>query len=220
VTLTPQGVIITGNGTQVGFLMTDLMNAAANINHNITGPPYITEAPSSVIITPDAATSFTVEIYSELAVTYQWYVSSNQGSSWSPLSNAGVYSNVTTATMNISNAAGLSNYYYQCTVTGTLGSTNSGVAILSEIITQPSNASVTHPAAASFSVNVVGDSPFGYQWVSNSGIITNGGVYSNATTNTLNISNSTGLNGFTYKVVITGKKGETANSNSATLTVS
>jgi hypothetical protein len=220
VILTSQGLIITGNGTNVGFLMTDLMNAAANINPKITGPPYVSVQPNSVITTPNAATSFSIQIYSELASTYQWEISSNSGSTWANVSNGGVYSNATTATLNISNVSGLTSDYYRCVITSSLGSSNSNPGILSEIVTQPSNSTVTHPAAASFTLNVVGDSPFSYQWVSNAGIITNGGVYSNATTNGLNISNSTGLNGYTFKCVIVGKNGETANSNIATLTVS
>ena len=219
VTLTPQGLLITGNGANVGFLMTDLMNAAANINPQITGQPYVSSSPESVIESIHAPTSFTVEIYSELPATYQWQVSANAGSTWANLAATGVYSNVTALTMNISNVSGLTSNYYRCLATSTLGTAASNAAILSEITTQPSDASVTHPAATSFSLVVAGDSPFSFQWSSNAGILTNGLVYSNVTTNTLDISTSQGLNGYTFWCVIKGAQGETANSNVATLTV-
>jgi hypothetical protein len=62
-----------------------------------------------------------------------------------------------------------------------------------------------------------------YQWQENSGSgfvnITNGGVYSNATTATLTITGATaGMSGYTYRLVATGP-GASATSNAATLTV-
>jgi hypothetical protein len=62
-----------------------------------------------------------------------------------------------------------------------------------------------------------------YQWQENSGSgfvnITNGGVYSNATTATLTITGATaGMSGYTYRLVAAGPGGS-ATSNAATLTV-
>jgi hypothetical protein len=76
------------------------------------------------------------------------------------------------------------------------------------ITTQPSAASVTAPAAATFGVVVSVPAGATYQWQQKTGAaayanIANGGVYSTATTATLNISNSTGLNGVKYRCVIT-----------------
>lgn len=93
--------------------------------------------------------------------------------------------------------------------------------------TQPSSATVTAPAAASFTVaaTVTNGATRSYQWQVKVGAaaftnITNGGVYSNATTATLNISNSTGLNGNQYRCVVSATGGAVSvNSNSATLTV-
>ena len=93
--------------------------------------------------------------------------------------------------------------------------------------TQPSNASVTAPAAAQFVVAASTD-PLGgtltYQWQEDSGSgfanITNGGVYSGATTNTLDISDSTGLDGYEYRVVVSNSGASTSvTSNAVTLTV-
>jgi hypothetical protein len=92
------------------------------------------------------------------------------------------------------------------------------------ISTNPSNASVTAPAATSFVVAATGAT--NYQWQVRLAAggqytnITNGGVYSTATTATLNISNSTGLNGNRYRcVVLNTTAGASATSTSALLTV-
>lgn len=80
------------------------------------------------------------------------------------------------------------------------------------IATKPANVTVTAPAVAAFSV-VAGISTGGgvlsYQWqkstAPNGSVfvdVVNGGVYSNATTNSLSISNSTGLNNIKYRVVV------------------
>lgn len=91
--------------------------------------------------------------------------------------------------------------------------------------TQPSGANVTAPAAASFNVVVTPSSGATYQWQVKVGAaayvnVTNAGVYSNATTATLNISDSTGLSGNKYRVVVTNAAGTaTVTSKPATLTV-
>jgi|GEM_PF-1834876 len=63
-----------------------------------------------------------------------------------------------------------------------------------------------------------------YQWQVNTGSgfgnISNGGVYSNATTSTLNITGATAaMNGYTYRCVATGSASPTATSTAGTLTV-
>lgn len=76
------------------------------------------------------------------------------------------------------------------------------------ITTQPAASSVTAPAAASFTIVAAGTSPT-YQWqVRTGGVgsyanLTAAGVYSGGVTAaTLNISNSTGLNGNQYRCVV------------------
>ena len=76
------------------------------------------------------------------------------------------------------------------------------------VTTQPSASTVTAPAAATFTVVVSVPAGATYQWQQKTGSaayanISNGGVYSTATTATLNISNSTGLNGVKYRCVVT-----------------
>lgn len=94
--------------------------------------------------------------------------------------------------------------------------------------TQPSASSVTAPAGATFTVAATTNDggTLSYQWqISADGgttyaNITNGGVYSGATTATLTISNSTGLNSRRYRAVVSSTGGApSVNSNAALLTV-
>lgn len=78
------------------------------------------------------------------------------------------------------------------------------------ITTQPVNATVCSTGGvATFSVTAAGAGPFTYQWqVSSNGPwnnITNGGIYSGATTPALTITNPpASMNGYYYRVVING----------------
>lgn len=94
--------------------------------------------------------------------------------------------------------------------------------------TQPSAASVTAPAGATFTVAATTNDggTLSYQWqLSTDGgstytNVANGGVYSGATTATLTISNSTGLGGRLYRVVVSSTGGSpSVNSSAAVLTV-
>lgn len=70
---------------------------------------------------PGSATSFTVT--ADNACTYQWEVS-DDGTIFTPLVAAGVYSNVTTATLNISNVNTLNNKKYRVKISGANGQTS------------------------------------------------------------------------------------------------
>ena len=93
--------------------------------------------------------------------------------------------------------------------------------------TQPVAASVTPPGAAQFVV-AASTTPAGgtlaYQWQEDSGSgfgdITDGGIYSGATTDTLDLSDSTGLDGYEYRVVVSNSGASTSvTSDAVALTV-
>ena len=114
--------------------------------------------------------------------------------------------------------------------------TVSGVSVFGEYqiaevglnITQPASVSICNGNNASFIVATNGANPT-YQWQENSagtwGNISNGGVYSNATTTTLNLTSaSTTMNGYQYRCQITTTASAdcpaaTTPSDAATLTV-
>lgn len=96
------------------------------------------------------------------------------------------------------------------------------------ISAQPPNRSVTAPAATTFTVTATTNDggTLSYQWQistdggTNYSDVSNGGVYTGATTATLSISNSTGLNSRKYRVRVSSTGGSpTATSNAGTLTV-
>lgn len=93
------------------------------------------------------------------------------------------------------------------------------------ITTQPAPQIILTGANASFSVAATGTG-ITYQWQENTGSgfanITDGGVYSGATTNSLTITGATaGMNGYEYQCVVTGTSPcAPSTSNSALLTVS
>jgi hypothetical protein len=91
------------------------------VNGNITsyGLPVIVTHPVNKTIAKGQNTSFSVTA-SGSGLAYLWQVSTNGGSSYSDLANGGVYSNVTTATMNITGATlAMNGYLYKCRVSGT-----------------------------------------------------------------------------------------------------
>ncbi|GFO70066.1 hypothetical protein GMLC_36450 [Geomonas limicola] len=97
-------------------------------------------------------------------------------------------------------------------------------AVAPSISAQPANASVTLGGTASFSATATGSS-ITYQWQVDTGSgfsnLSDGSVYSGSTTSTLGIAGATlAMNGYAYRVVITGSVNPAATSNSATLTVS
>ncbi|WP_264544749.1 MULTISPECIES: beta strand repeat-containing protein [Flavobacterium] len=98
------------------------------------------------------------------------------------------------------------------------------VCVAPTITAQPSNRSICNNANTTFAVTATGAT--GYQWQVNTGSgftdIANGGVYSNATTNTLTITGATsGMNGYLYRcITYNGTITCFTNSSQATLTIS
>ena len=106
--------------------------------------------------------------------------------------------NVTTA------AAGT----YTLTVTDANGcvSTDVTTAVVNQtptITTQPQPATACVGSSAGFSITAIGTG-ISYQWKANGVNISNTGVYSGANTNTLSISDVTGLDGTMYQVIVSG----------------
>ena len=166
------------------------------------------------------------------SLTYQWQESTNGGGTWNNLVNAGIYSGVTTATMTINpTAASLNGYQYRCVINSSCSPLNSNVTTLvinsaPAITVQPSSITICAGNNATFSVTATGGGLI-YQWqesITGAGgpwnNITNGGVYSGATTATLTLTGvPVGMNSYQYRCVVTGVCPGTATSNPAILTV-
>lgn len=189
--------------------------------------PAIGTEPVAASVCEGSNTSFTLAA-TGTALTYQWQV--NSGSSWSDLTNTGVYSNTTTNTLNITAAtAGMNTYQYRCVVGGTCApnDTSNAVALtvntLPVIGTEPVASTICEGLNTSFAVVATGTAA-AYQWQVNTGSgwadITNAGVYSNATTATLNITAAAAsMNAYQYRCVVSGTCTPNDTSNIVALTV-
>jgi hypothetical protein len=185
------------------------------------------------IAVPGGSTTFTVATASGATYTYQWQV--NDGSGFVNLSNNTYYSNVTSATLTISNIeATFDNYQYQCLVTGaspcatltpivaTLTVSNTGIA------QQPANVTLCGATSTSFTIVTNGDDPYGITWQmsTDNGVtfadlvdgadVTTGLTFSGVDQTTLNVSGVTIANsGVKFLCVLNYY----LPSNAATLTV-
>jgi hypothetical protein len=106
---------------------------AVNTNSVTVGSaPSITSQPSDQsFIAIGANVSFSVTA-TGIGLSYQWQLSTDGGSTWNNQANGGVYSNMTTATMNITSAPlAIDSSKYRCVVSGTcLPNVTSNAAIL------------------------------------------------------------------------------------------
>lgn len=229
-TLTVNSVNSTMNGNMYRCIISsscgnnDTTNTATL---TVNEAPAITTQPSIATTCDGSNASFTVAA-TGTNITYQWEV--NSGSGWSNVTNGGVYSNATTATLNITGATvAMSGNMYRCTISGTCPpavTTNSvqlTVNTLPAVTSSPTNKTICPATNTSFTCSGTGTS-IAYQWQVNNGSgwanISNGGVYSNVTTNTLNITGATlGMTGYKYRCNISGACTPTVSTSDALLTV-
>jgi hypothetical protein len=185
----------------------------------VTSAASITGQPANTSVCLNSSASFTVAA-SGSTLTYQWQVSTDGGTNWTPIAGA------TSATYTIANVtSAMNNNQYRAVVfsCGPTG-TNSAAAVLAitnpaNITAQPADVTVCPGANATFSTTVNGTS-LTYQWQ----ISTNGGTsYSNiggAINATYTIS---GVNvvqsGNRYRVIINGTCTVDLTSAAALLTV-
>lgn len=165
-------------------------------------------------------------------ITYQWQVSTDNGVTYTNLTNAPPYSNVTTNTLTITGiTASLNNYLYRvsfggtCTPTGVVSNAATLTVNTPATVTAPVSAAACSGGNATFSVTATGTAPT-YQWQvsTDNGAtytnVTNGGVYSGATTNMLIITGApSSMNGYRYRNIVSVVSCTSATSADATLTI-
>ncbi|WP_201319367.1 DUF4347 domain-containing protein [Paenibacillus sp. EPM92] len=212
-------VVVSG----AGGLSTPSTSATLTVNT----APAITSQPSDKSVNEGSDTSFSITA-TGTGLGYQWQV--DTGTGFTNLTDTGVYSGTATDTLSITGAeAGMNGYTYRVVVSGAGGlSTPSTSATLTvntapSITSQPSDKSINEGSDTSFSVTATGTG-LGYQWQVDTGTgftnITDAGVYSGTATNMLTITGAAaGMNGYAYRVVVSGSGGLTLPSTSATLTV-
>ncbi len=220
--------VITIAGTASGAAM-QLVDLTYTLNAGVG--PAITVNPVPQVICAGANTSFSIT--SATATAYQWQISTNgAGGPWTNISNGGVFSNVTTATLNITGATGMMNgYQFRCIAGAACGLTYSNPALLTvntapAITGQPTASAVCGAATTSFSIIATGTG-LTYQWqVSIAGCagpfvnIANSAPYSGINTPTLTINpTSQAMSGLSYRCVVNGTCTPSATSNCVILTV-
>ena len=135
--------------------------ATASVPFTIVEPINIIAQPPNRVITDGNNTTFTVTA-TGTTPTYQWQV--DTGSGFVDLTNGAPYSNVTTATLNITGATiGMNGYLYRCVVSGAspCGQVTSNSGSLTVTYTAPNN-----PTAI---VSCYGNNTLGLSWTASSG---------------------------------------------------
>jgi len=162
--------------------------------------------------------------------TYQWQLNTANG--WVNLTNGAVYSGVNTATLNLTNLTmPLSGYQFRCLLSSsgcpssvsTSATATLTVQALPTLTGQPTATAICVGSGTSFSVAASGTG-LTYQWQVNSGAgfvtVSNGGMYSGATTPILSIVGATvSLNNNQYRCVVNGACPPALISNAVVLTV-
>jgi hypothetical protein len=190
----------------------------------IGASPSITVQPNNVDTCPGNSCKFSITAAN--ATSYQWqeYIVS-----WNDLSNTGIYSGVTAATLIISNVAGLNGRQYRCIASGSTAppaTSNAGtltVKALPSISSNPSSVNVCPGAATFFKISATGTG-ITYQWQVDQGLgfknLSNASIYSGVTTDSMHISStSLGMDNYLFRCEVTGTCPPLVNSNAATLTV-
>ncbi|HEX2970336.1 MAG TPA: PKD domain-containing protein, partial [Bacteroidales bacterium] len=215
--------VVDANGCQVVDPHVNLTGTAVI---NVRALPVITDDPDDKTICEYGATSFTA-VASGDVISWQWQV--DKGTGFEDLPEGGMHYGTATPTLQIfGGTIALNGYRYRAVATGCGVVVNSGEAELTVntspvIETQPVSTTVCFGNNTSFSVTASGTGP-GYQWQVNTGSgfgnITDGGVYSGATTATLNLTAvPVTYNNYIYRVIVSGACPSPVSSNFVTLRV-
>src|SRR5437868_12854365 len=141
-------------------------------------------------------------------MTYQWQLSTDGGATYNNVTNGGIYTNATTATLTITGVtAAMDNYKYRCNINGTCApattSAASTISISSPVVVsaQPQNSAVCDNKTATFSVTATG-TVLGYQWQMSTAAVPAFTNISGATNNTMTIPVTYSMNGNVYRCVM------------------
>ncbi|MFM7670986.1 MAG: T9SS type A sorting domain-containing protein [Bacteroidota bacterium] len=195
---------------------------------NVVSTTLVSANPNSITVCDGANTSFTVGATGS-NVIYQWQI--NDGSGFVNLSNGGIYSGSTTATLNLSAVTTVMNgYQYRCLVSNPTCTTPSisNAAVLTvnslpSVGTQPISQTICSGSNVSFQITGAGTG-ITYQWQVNSGSgfvdLANTPPYTGVNTSQLTITSAAvSLTGNQYRCVVSGACTPNAVSAAATLTV-
>jgi hypothetical protein len=127
----PSGAV-SGSATITGGGFTSTAGLGVAVSGTVNAASTVSTNPSPSTVTYGTNASFTVAATSYVTPTYQWQEDiTGTGTSWVNVSNGGVYSNATTATLTLTKPPfAMNGYLYRCVVTNPCGNTNSNQALL------------------------------------------------------------------------------------------
>jgi uncharacterized repeat protein (TIGR03803 family) len=199
--------------------LTDKFAQARVATLAIVTPPVITSQPANQALLVGMAANFNVGIANNALMFYQWQENGTNltdggqisGSATSTLTVSKVtLANVGSYSVNLSNAAGI------------LVSSNAALTIVPSapvIVQQPTNETVLPGAPASFSIVVVGNTPYSYFWQLNRTKVSNGANVAGANTGILTINSAQPVNVGNYIVTISNSLGSVTSTGAILSTV-
>src|SRR5690606_7147493 len=157
--------------------------------------PEIVDQPDEVIICEYAIADFIVDAGVTTGATYRWQRSIDGGTTWNNLTETSTYFGVSTMNLKVNGTNRMmSGDMFRVIVSGTCTPPDTSAAALltvntaPEILAQPVASAICENTSTSFNVSAQGTA-LNYQWFVDTGsgfsAITDGGVYSGATGNTL-----------------------------------
>ncbi len=170
----------------------------------VSTPPVITAQPASQTDCLGGSVEFSVAVSGGVTpYSYAWEMRPTSGDAWGPTGSG----NSILTVADIGNTGPASGAEYRVTVTDNCGNKDtSSVASLTvnQIVAQPlDSATVCQGGNTAFSVTTSGTTPVSYQWLLEGAPLSNGGVYSGATSPTLTITNAQTAQNGTYSVNVT-----------------
>lgn len=205
----------------------------------VEGTITISADPTNQTICDLGNTSFTVTVANESGkgtFSYQWQESTDGGSNFANVADGGIYAGATTATLSLTAATDAmnDNQYRVLVSTGACNAITSAEAILTieggiSVNTQPIDSDICENDNTSFAAVVANESGAGtisYQWQesidggNNFTDVTDGGIYSGATTATLTLTGATiGMDSYQYQLVASTGACSAITSDTVTLNV-
>jgi PKD repeat protein len=179
--------------------------------------PEIIDQPDNVTVCEYAIADFIVDAGMTTGATYRWQRSDDAGGTWNNLPENATYFGVSTMNLKVNGTQRImSGDQFRVIVSGICTPpVTSAPALLTvnyapEILTQPVASSICENTSTSFSVTAQGTA-ITYQWFVDTGggagfeIVSNVGIYTGATTNTLTLTNVPRIfDNYRYRVEVTG----------------
>lgn len=174
---------------------------------DVVTPPLITVQPTSQTLPTGATARFMVQTATNSLLTFQWLANGSK------LVDAGNVNGAATATLTLSNVTALDDGAYSVLVSNVAGFATSSNALLTVtssapiIVAQPIAQTVLPGVKATFSVDVVGDSPLSYQWRTNGVNLIDGGSVSGSTSSVLSLTGVSASDANIYSVIVSNSLG-------------